>query len=246
MNILKKGIGHFLISLLTGDGMQFVRHPLNRNDRIGMLNKCWGYIFTNQVKGAYYEFGIHGGESFINSWKAYQILRRWRKAQEASTEEWRRKSVGDYASYNHDFYGFDTFEGMPKNNEKSITFAPGTFISSLEEVDNRCTKAGMKFKLFKGLFAEINDDILRGLPPAAIINIDSDLYTSANDALKKIKDKFQQGTILLMDDYNCFNADNNKGERRALKEFSEKNKYIDFESWFSYQYVGQAFICHIL
>jgi hypothetical protein len=42
---------------------------------------------------------------------------------------------------------------------------------------------------------------------------------SACDALEIVKPKLQQGTILMMDDWNCFRADNNQGERRALRGF---------------------------
>ena len=48
-----------------------------------------------------------------------------------------------------------------------------------------------------------------------------------------------------MDDWNCFNADNKQGERRAVKEFLEQNKHITLESWFSYSHAGQSFIVHL-
>ena len=68
---------------------------------------------------------------------------------------------------------------------------------------------------------------------------------SACDALEIVKPKLQQGTILMMDDWNCFRADNNQGERRALREFLENNSNIETESYFPYSHAGQAFIVHI-
>ena len=65
------------------------------------------------------------------------------------------------------------------------------------------------------------------------------------DALDIVKPKLQQGTVLLMDDWNCFCADNKQGERLAVKEFLEKNKHITLESWFPYAHTGQAFIVHL-
>ena len=50
---------------------------------------------------------------------------------------------------------------------------------------------------------------------------------SACDALEIVKPKLQQGTILMMDDWNCFRADNNQGERRALREFLQNNSNIE-------------------
>ncbi len=107
---------------------------------------------------------------------------------------------------------------------------------------------GDSIKYFKGLFSEVskqNATNIADLQTAAIVNIDSDLYMSASDALEIVKPKLQQGAILMMDDWNCFRADNNQGERRALREFLEKNSHIETEKYFSYSYAGQAFIVHI-
>ena len=107
---------------------------------------------------------------------------------------------------------------------------------------------GDSIKYFKGLFSEVskqNATNIADLQTAAIVNIDSDLYMSACDALEIVKPKLQQGAILMMDDWNCFSADNNQGERRALREFLEKNSHIETEKYFSYSFTGQSFIVHI-
>jgi len=124
------------------------------------------------------------------------------------------------------------------------TFAQGTYLASYADVKNKCEKAIMRFKLYQGVFSDISDETINGLQPAAIVNIDADLYGSARDALEKVGPKLQQGTILLMDDYNCFSSSRTKGERRALLEFCKKHPQFEFEPWFVYQHVGQAFICH--
>ncbi len=81
-----------------------------------------------------------------------------------------------------------------------------------------------------------------GTRKACIINLDCDLYQSTKDALEISSPYIQTGTVMLMDDYNAFAADNSKGQRRAFHEFSRRSSY-DFEPWFSYMYVGQAFLC---
>ena len=77
---------------------------------------------------------------------------------------------------------------------------------------------------------------------AAIINIDCDLYESTCDALNISAPWIQVGSVLLFDDYNCFCADNHKGERKAFREF-QMNTKLQFEKWFTYQYSGQAYLC---
>lgn len=224
---------------------ELVRFHINRNDKVGMLHRSWGLVFTNLLEGAYYEFGVYKGATFIDSWKEYFKFKEWAGSQINSSEHWRREMMKDYVNYKHEFYGFDTFSGMPDNKENNRTFAPGSFFATLEEVEKKCKSIGMRYRLFKGLFSNISDETLIHLQPAAIVNIDADLYSSALSALEKVRNKMQQGTILLMDDYHCFSSFNSQGERRALREFCEKYPKFKFEPWLPYHFTGQTFICHI-
>jgi hypothetical protein len=54
-----------------------------------------------------------------------------------------------------------------------------------------------------------------------------------------------RSTILRTDVWNCYNADNIQGERRAAKEFVEQNKHIASEGWFPYSHTGQSFIVYL-
>jgi len=51
----------------------------------------------------------------------------------------------------------------------------------------------------------------------------------------------QKGTLILFDDWNCFDAEDNKGERRATKEFLRDNGKILLEESFRFGWHGQAF-----
>ena len=170
-------------------------------------------------------------------------------SQSNSSEKWGQKIKWEF---NHHFYAFDRFEGMPENQENNENFLQGSFKGTIENVKLEGNKIGMhecdSIKYFKGEFSEAykqQPTVLEGLQPAAIVNIDSDLYQSASDALKIVRPKLQQGTILMMDDWNCFSAGNNYGERRALREFLDKNNNIETEKYFSYSFEGQSFIVHI-
>jgi len=243
---IKKLIDSQMKRVLPG----YVVYDQNRNDRAGALCKAWGHVITSHIEGGYYEFGIYQGESFRKSFRIYQGQVDWMKSQAQSSEMWRRKIKWEW---NHHFYAFDTFEGMPDNMENNENFAKGTFFCSLEDVKLLGEKQGMfegeKIRYFKGLFSEVAKSKVKeieGLQRAAIVNIDSDLYASATDALEIVESKLQQGTILMMDDWNCFCADRNKGERRALQEFLEKNPKFELEKYFTYSHTGQAFITHLL
>ena len=220
---------------------------VNRNDRMGALFRSWGHIATNQIQGDYYEFGVFQGDSLVQSFQAWSDFKSWvNKQVGADAPAWRQEVWKEYSEFNPRFVGVDTFEGMPDNDESSTIFAKGTFQTSLELVEGKCESVGLsspELTLVKGLFADTDKELIA--PKAAIINVDGDLYQSAVDALELVKDSIQQGTVLLMDDYNMFNAANDKGERRALLEFCERTD-IEIEPWFPYQFVGQAFLCHRL
>ncbi len=224
--------------------LQIVRNPINRNDRYGALYRSWGYVYTNLIKGGYYEFGLYQGEAFVNSWKINQLYRHWAKHQASSHEQWRREAISDFVDYQHPFYGFDSFEGIPTNTEGNVFFRQGTYAATEESVRHRCDRAAMNYQLHQGFFADVGNQVTSTLAKAAIVNVDCDLYISTVDALRLIAPKLQQGTVVLMDDYNCFSADNTQGERRAMKEFTLAHPAIEFEPWFAYQHVGQAFITH--
>lgn len=225
--------------------------PINRNDRVGALHRAWGHIFTNQIRGAYWEFGVYRGDAFRIAYQIYQDFFAWQQGQLFSSEPWRRKAAQEFATYRHHFYAFDTFTGTPENEEGNITFAAGNFYCSLEEFSRLNQEAGIEggehARYFVGTFAEIakrEAKTLKELEPAVIANIDCDLYSSARDALEIVGQKLTQGSVLLIDDWNTFAADRNAGERKAMREFLKSHPDLEIESWFSYQYAGQAFIVH--
>jgi hypothetical protein len=217
-------------------------------DRTGALHKAWGLVTSNKLEGAYYEFGVYQGLSFFESHRIYSKFMHWVESQSTSEESWRRKI---FWPKNHHFYAFDTFAGIPDNQENNENFSKGTFYCSLESFQERGEKLGILESssniYFKGLFSDVaknESNKIKNLQKAVIVNIDCDLYESTVDAFNIIKPKLQQGTVVLMDDYNCFNANNSQGQRLALKEFLKTNKNIEFETLFSYSLTGQAFIVH--
>ena len=227
--------------------LSIVRSDINRNDRQGALFRAWGHIYTNSIVGDYVEFGVYKGDSVICSLKALKDFNLWLKSQYKSDEKWRR-DLAENSPLNHPriFHCLDTFAGMPANEEDSIAFAAGSFVSELSKVREKIEKQNsdnINVKFYKGLFSETRLEFLNSMKnrKIAIANIDCDLEASSRDALSSISKNISIGTILLFDDYNCFNADNNRGQRKAFSDFQSKSEFI-FEKFFSYQFVGQAFL----
>jgi len=195
---------------------------------------------------------VYRGDSFRTSHRVYQAYSSWQQGQLTSDEDWRQVVAKNYSTFRHEFYAFDSFTGLPDNDEGNVIFGSRTFACSLEEFDKLNREQGIiqgnGATYFEGYFDETSRrdvDAIKELQPAAIVNLDCDLYVSAVDALAIIKPKLLQGTILLADDWNTFSADRNAGERKAVAEFLIENPNIKFEPWFQYFYAGQAFLVHM-
>ena len=75
----------------------------------------------------------------------------------------------------------------------------------------------------------------------AVALIDCDLYESTAVVLRFIEDLIADGTILLFDDWNCFDGDDERGERKAFTEFLGRNPRLSAQAAFPYGLYGQVF-----
>lgn len=209
-----------------------------------MLHRSWGHIFSNHIKGDYVEFGVYKGDSLSESIYQYRQFYNWLKSQKKSDEKWRQE-VANKSKLNEKvfFHGLDTFDGMPENNEQNFIFKKDTFKSNYNEVKKKLENFDEEILLYKGLFLDKKQEFLNNMEnrKISIANIDCDLYQSTMDAFNMIEIFLQIGSIVLSDDYNSFNADNNKGQRKALLEFKNQTSFI-FEPFFNYMFTGQAFL----
>jgi len=223
---------------------KFVRGDLNLNNRTGMLHKCWGHIFSNHLLGDYVEFGVYKGDTLAQSVLQYQQFKTWLENQKNDEEKWRNKvALSSPLNKKIFFHGLDTFQGMPENNEKFFVFDKGNFEASFDDVNKRLNSLDEKVYLYKGLFTETANKLKNNLlnRKVSIVNIDCDIYSSTVDSLNIISDYLQVGSIILLDDYNSFNADNNKGQRKAISEFKSNSNWV-LEPFFSYMFSGQSFL----
>lgn len=163
-------------------------------------------------------------------------------------------------NFDQHLYMYDSFEGLPET-----TGTPDEI--SYEVKDNKVwhhkamavpekyeekiwdalikVRPTEKLHMVKGYFDTTLDN---GLPreKCSLIHIDCDIYTSTRYVLDKLaeKDLYQDGCVVMFDDWNCNRANPNMGERRALREFLEKFPRWTCSPWFSYSWNGMAFIFH--
>lgn len=169
------------------------------------------------IDGYYMEFGSHEGRTMRLAWQHFQHLFKW------------------------DFIAFDSFEGLPEIEpiDRQEIWRKGKLETTEDDFVRLVTDAGMpraRLRTVKGFFQDTLTPALQAelLPrKAAVIYVDCDLYKSTIPVLAFIKPFLQVGTIIVFDDWNCFCGDDERGERRAWREFREANPELRFTPFVS-------------
>lgn len=179
-------------------------------------------------EGDYYEFGVFKGYAFLHA-----------------QHEARRLGLDSMR-----FFGFDSFEGLPEVDGVDATahgeFYKGQYACGKDEVVRNLDARGVDWDrtfLVEGYFDRSLTAELRArhqMKPAAVALVDCDLYSSTRDVLQFLDTLIRPGSILLMDDWNCFDGDDNKGQRRAFKEFLAGRPGIATKMLFPYGAWGQV------
>lgn len=174
-------------------------------------------VINRPIEGYYFEFGCHGANTMRMAWDTFHRLFDWT------------------------YVAFDSFEGLPEIDEidRMKIWEKGKLMTTEAEFINVMAKHGVprdKLITVKGFYHQsLTVDQQKKLLPnkAAVIYIDCDLYKSTVPVLEFIRAFLQKGTIIVFDDWNCFHADPNRGERRAFREFLQKHPSLKFEDFVS-------------
>jgi len=195
------------------------------------LAKSLRRMRTSDLHGDYFEFGLYRGSSFS---AAQRLAWRYRLAPEMR------------------FFGFDSFQGLPEPAGVDVAgeFRKGDYACSRAEVTATLEKRGVdwaRIHLVEGwydqsLTAKLKSTLALGQVGVALV--DCDLYESTVPVLRFLASLMQEGSILLFDDWNCFDRSDQKGERRAFREFLVENPQFTAEKWISFGRRGQAFVLH--
>ena len=150
------------------------------------------------------------------------------------------------------FFGFDSFRGLPEigvaDRTENDAFYKGKYACSKENVVRNLDSKGVDWErtfLIEGYYADSLTPAVKArheIRRAAVVLIDCDLYESTAQVLNFIEDLLADGTVLLFDDWNCFESDDTRGQRRALREFLSLHRKWRIEEFFSYGIYGHTFI----
>ena len=126
-----------------------------------------------------------------------------------SIKYWSRINTGEASR----FYGFDTFTGLPDIWELfSSRLDKGAFNMQGKYPHT----ADKRISFVRGLFQDTLSRFLKEHPVSSplVINIDSDLYSSASYVLSRCNDVLVPGTIVIFDEFSVVLE-----EFRALKDY---------------------------
>jgi hypothetical protein len=135
------------------------------------------------------------------------------------------------------FLAFDSFEGLPEIGaiDKQDIWQKGRLATAEEDFKTKVFRTGMprnRLRTIKGFYDQsLTPELATQLLPtkAAIVYVDCDLYESTVPVLRFARDFLKVGTIVVFDDWDCFLADPERGERRAWAEFLAANPDLRFE-----------------
>lgn len=182
------------------------------------------------VEGDYLEFGVFTGSSFCHS------IRCCKKLAKLNPNIMNTK-----------FYGFDSFAGFGdlKEDDKHPFYTDENFETSLSTVERRVKRVAgsLKFKMVPGFFSDSlkNGTDQYSIKKSRIIFIDSDTYSSANEALTFCIPTIQEGTFIVLDDYYSYRGSQEKGVARAFSEFISQSE-IKVRHVFTYGMGGAVFV----
>jgi O-methyltransferase len=176
--------------------------------------------------GDYLEFGVFNGTSLACM---YKVLR-------------------DLRIENVRLFGFDSFEGLPETarTESDGLWGPGQFQLDYEYTRSWLSQQAVDWNrvfLVKGWF---KDSLTRELieqhkiTKASVIMIDSDLYSSAKEALSFCAPLIRDSAVIFFDDWFPL-ADRNMGEKKAFDEFMAANPELSMQDFGSYDGTSKVF-----
>ncbi len=178
------------------------------------------------AKGAYVEFGVYDGRSFVLAGHALKNV------------------CGKFLAY-------DSYRGIGGSleSEKHI-FLDGHYSANIETLHHNILYSNLgdlNYQVVPGFFQDTlsgrssKDD---GVGPISVVHIDVDVYEPALLALNYVGADLSDGALIMFDDFDQMAAGNDVGERRALNEWLAANPDFSVEPYRNYGVFCRSFIFH--
>lgn len=185
--------------------------------RLNNLHYCISDVLKNNIEGDFIETGVWKGGATI----------------------FMRAALKAYNIHNRNVWVADSFEGLPKPNEKLYPLDFGSSFHhytalkiSIEDVKSNFRKYDLlddKVKFLKGWFKDT-------LPTApidkiSVLRLDGDMYESTIDAITNLYPKLSVNGYIIIDDYHIV-----EGCKQAISDY--RNKFNITEEIISIDFAG--------
>lgn len=179
--------------------------------------------------GDYLEFGVFNGSSISSIYLAAKKLKLTSSR----------------------FFGFDAFEGLPKNAEREDdgVWKKGFYACSFEQMQDCLRRKNIspdEINWIKGWYDEtLNLRTIEkfNLRKIGIVFVDCDTYSSAKAVLNFIGPLLTEPAILCFDDWKLNNLDiKGMGEYQAFNDFLDKNPRLGAREIKSYNRKSKSFL----
>lgn len=224
----------------------YVEDPI-RGQRLydDAFRRVFEFLYSNHIAGDILEFGTYKGFSAA---LLARLLRDFGNRPRFRVVPSRR------------LWCFDSFEAFPTSpsavdhTSYEVTYTgtwapgagsppPGTAAAVHEMLTGML--GSERARVITGFYEQT---LPKSLPrdPIALVHLDCDLYASSRYALETVLTTCDvaEGCVLLCDDYNCNRADENFGQRRAIREVIDDGGQFTRTDFFSYGWNARAFILH--
>jgi len=220
--------------LLGKEDLPFMTQIIRRDARSSTFFAAIDYINYERVPGDVVEFGVFTGLSLA---------------------EFSQGHAFDTKGMERRFVGFDSFEGLPPSAEAHARWQPrdcainhswhpmipiGAPVTAdvTRKLFSACDLPAPVLHIgpFDQTIAPVVPSVYRSI---ALAHFDCDLYESTRDALALASPAFEDGVMLMFDDWFHYRGNPNKGQARALAEFLRQQP-----EWTAVQYRSYATFCN--
>ncbi len=195
--------------------------------RFDFFQAAQEYLQVNRIDGSYLEFGCH----------------------EANTFRMALNALGSHGKPNRitGFWAFDSFGGMPEPEgiDKQKIWRGQMNYTSEQKFRAITRRDAHRVTTVKGFY----EDSLKTveLPEdqyPALTYIDCDYYSSTKQVLDWLGKVLRHGCLVAFDDWDCYFGDDERGQRKAFREFADAQRgRLEFAPFMKINSGGMSFIC---
>jgi len=221
---------------------------VENNQQFRQSQKYWffrcalDYLTHSDLQGSYFEFGVHRARTFtmamsLDVFYAHNmgVTNRGLKPLEGG-------------GFFREYVAFDSFEGFPPD-AKDVANVAANLKTSRDEFLNLVKKMGQstqRIKIVSGFYSEslteeLASDFRKRDTKVSLVCVDCNLYESHRDVLSWCDEFLQPGAIVYLDDFNSFPMQNDRGPRKAWRQYTKDSCWA-FDEFLNVGWWGKSFV----